>query len=152
MTDFLAIWLPLLALVAAFVTTGIIVSRGDTPLDRFKSFVGVFLAGPATMKTWALVGAAPVICLILSGVIAKVADNASWPRADAVAMARIGFFRDIGIGLEILVAIVLGALGAVTFKGQGPGGTSFQLSQDPTGITTASATAPAPPVKPVTGE
>lgn len=142
--DFLVILLPMFAGLFSFVLVGFIIRRKTETLGNFERFVRIFLSEGATLKTWGLFLSAFGILLVLAGVIAKVANDLSWLRDVQVQALRIYFFRDIAIGLEILLSIVLGSFGAVAFKGQGPGGTSFQLSQDPAGTTVASASGPAP--------
>jgi hypothetical protein len=119
-------------------TMGFICRRQGVPL---RDFIGLFLKEPATLKTWALALAGPALCLLFSYGLTKIGDNASWPNTVGIALARIQFFREIAWGLIGLISIVLGALGAVTFKGQGPGGVSFQLNQD---STSSSITSSAP--------
>lgn len=131
---------PLIVFYVAFLLTGVLLSRGKG-IEKLKSFTTIFLSAPATLKTWALVFSGPALCLLLNGIFGKIGDNASWPQGTVIALARIQFYREVAIGLEVLLSIVLGALGAVTFKGQGPGGINFQLNQDGT----ASGTAPVPP-------
>lgn len=136
---------PLIFFVVSFLVTMFFLFRGQG-VSKLAEMVKIFLKEPATVKTWGLFMAGPILCLLLNAILSKIGDNASWPSTDAVAMARIQFYREVAIGLEILISIVLGAFGAVAFKGQLPGGASFQMSQDLTaGTTTTSATGPVAP-------
>lgn len=141
--DFMAAWLPVLAGVTAFILVAVVFSRGEGGINRFGAFTRIFLERPATLKTWGLFISLFTFCLLLSGVLAKLATDASWPADSGTAGLRIRALFQLAVGLEILLAICVGAFGAVAFKGQGPGGVSFQLNQDPAGNMTGSGSAPA---------
>lgn len=146
MNDFVSAMLPPAMFYVAFMVTMWLLCRGNG-ITKLKDMVAIFLAAPVTLKTWGLFLAAPTICLLLNSMLIKVGNDASWPKSDAVALARIAFYNHATIGLEILLSIIMGSFGAVAFKGQGPGGTSFEMKQDPvTGVTTsAAASGPAVP-------
>jgi hypothetical protein len=144
--DYVVVWLPLCCALTVFFLIGLIVRRSDERLGRFEKFTRIFLSEGATIKNWGLFLSALTLALLLSGIIAMMANDPSWMMTIEVQYRRIDFFKWVAIGLEILLSIVLGAFGAVAFKGQGPGGTSFEMKQDASGASTARASAPAPVV------
>lgn len=147
--DYIAIWLPIVCGLTVFMLVGFIIRRNDEHMSRFEKFVRLFLSEGATIKNWGLFLSLFTFCLLLSGILAKLATDASWPKDADTASLRIKSLFELGLGLEILLAISVGAFGAVAFKGQLPGGASFQLNQDSQGNVSQSATGPAPPVPPV---
>ena len=149
--DYIAIWLPILVGLLVFVCLATVFSRGVEGITRFQAFTRIFLSDGATLKTWGLFLSLFTFCLLLSGILAKLATDASWPKDASSAALRIRALYQMGLGLEVLLAICVGAFGAVAFKGQGPGGVSFQLNQDAAGNTTASSAAPAAPPVAKTG-
>jgi hypothetical protein len=151
MTEPLSMLLAPLAFYVAFMVTLIILSRGSG-IERLKNIVAIFLAAPVSLKTWGLFLSAPAVLLLVNSMLMKIGNDALWPHSDAVALARIAYYNNATIGCLVLMSIILGAFGAVAFKGQLPGGSSFEMKQDGmTGTTTASGTGPAPvpPVPPV---
>ncbi len=143
--DYIAIWLPILMGLVAFLCLATLFSRGVDGIQRFERFSRIFLSEGATLKTWGLFLSLFTFCLLLSGILAKLATDASWPKDPGTAALRIRSLYQMGLGLEVLLAICVGAFGAVAFKGQGPGGVSFQLNQDREGNVSQSSTAPAAP-------
>jgi hypothetical protein len=127
--DYIAVWLPIVAVALGFLSVAVVFSRGLEGIGRFEKFTRIFLSEGATLKTWGLFISCFTVSLLLSGIIAKLAADQSWPHDHLTAVARIGFFREVALGLLLLLAIVLGAFGAVAFKGQ-LGAANFQLNQD----------------------
>jgi hypothetical protein len=126
--DYIAVWLPIVAVALGFLSVAVVFSRGLEGIGRFEKFTRIFLSEGATLKTWGLFISCFTVSL-LSGIIAKLAADQSWPHDHFTAVARIGFFREVALGLLLLLAIILGAFGAVAFKGQ-LGAANFQLNQD----------------------
>lgn len=131
--------MPAIAFVVSFMLCAYFLARGAA-VDRLKMLVGVFLKDPATLKTWSLVLGGPALCLMFQHVIEHLADSQVCRRGDGMALACIHALENFGYGFILLLMIVLGALGAVTFKGQLPGGASVQINPDGSG----SASVPAP--------
>jgi cell division protein FtsL len=127
--DYIAVWLPIVAVALGFLSVAVVFSRGLEGIGRFEKFTRIFLSEGATLKTWGLFISCFTVSLLLSGIIAKLAADQSWPHDHLTAVARIGFFREVALGLLLLLAIVLGAFGAVAFKGQ-LGAANFQLNQE----------------------
>ncbi len=127
--DYIAVWLPIIAVALGFLCVAVVFSRGLEGIGRFEKFTRIFLSEGATLKTWGLFISCFTVSLLLSGIIAKLAADQSWPHDHFTAVARIGFFREVALGLLLLLAIILGAFGAVAFKGQ-LGAANFQLNQD----------------------
>lgn len=143
--DYIVIWLPILLVLVSWLLVGFIVSRDAAGIARFELFTRIFLKDGGTLKTWGLFLATGTFCLLLSGGLAKLATDASFPRDAGTAALRIKAIFELAIGLEVLLSLCIGSFGAIAFKGQGPGGTSLEVRQDPAGVTTTSATGPAPP-------
>lgn len=144
---------PLILFIISFLVTMFLLFRGQG-VTKLKDLMAIFLAAPVSLKTWGLFLAAPTVFLMLNSIVTKMGDNSLWTHNQTVDLARIQFFREIGWGLVGLGSIILGAFGAVAFKGQLPGGASFQVSRDtetgqPVMTATGPAAAPAAPVPPV---
>lgn len=136
---------PLLVFMASFLLMLAFLFWRDGVL-KLRDMVAIFLERPATLKTWGLFLCAPAVLLLVNAELVKIGNDPSWPREVQVALARIEFYRTVAIGLELILSIIVGAFGAVAFKGQLPGGASLQVNQDGSG--SMSGPAPVPPVPP----